>query len=101
MQDGGLRFLPGYLDRAAQEALLASLREVFRQAPVYTPRMPKTGKPMSVRMTNCGPLGWIPDEAGIRSEPAHPVTGMPWPPIPDLALKAWTDLSGYPHPPEA
>jgi alkylated DNA repair protein (DNA oxidative demethylase) len=63
--------------------------------------MPKTGKLMSVRMTNCGPLGWMTDEAGYRYEPRHPQTGAPWPPIPDIALRAWRELSGYPHPPEA
>src|SRR5215471_14868833 len=53
----GLELRPGYLDRAAQEALLAAVRETIRQAPLYTPTMPRTGQPFSVRMTNCGPLG--------------------------------------------
>jgi DNA oxidative demethylase len=97
----GLRIVPGYLDRGAQAALLASLRDIFRQAPVYTPRMPKTGKPMSVRMTNCGPLGWMTDERGYRYEPVHPETGAPWPPIPEVVLDAWRALAGYPHLPEA
>jgi alkylated DNA repair protein (DNA oxidative demethylase) len=93
--------LPGYLDRAAQEALLTALREVMRRAPVYTPRMPKSGKPMSVRMTNCGALGWVTDIRGYRYEPAHPKTGDPWPPIPEALLAAWRELARYPHPPEA
>ena len=97
----GLKIVPGYLDRAAQEALLAALGEVFARAPLYTPRMPKTGKPMSVRMTNCGPLGWMTDERGYRYQPTHPETGEPWPPIPDIVLDAWRELAGYPHPPEA
>jgi alkylated DNA repair protein (DNA oxidative demethylase) len=29
------------------------------------------------------------------------VTGSPWPPIPDLLLRAWSTLAGYRHPPEA
>ncbi len=41
---GGLRVVPGYLDRAAQEELLAALRAVMRVAPAYTPRMPKSGR---------------------------------------------------------
>jgi alkylated DNA repair protein (DNA oxidative demethylase) len=98
---GGLRVVPGYLDRTEQEALLAVLAEVIARAPLYTPRMPKSGKPMSVRMTNCGPLGWITDERGYRYEPNHPETGQPWPPMPDLVLKAWRELASYPHPPEA
>jgi DNA oxidative demethylase len=96
----GLRLVPGYLDRAAQERLLEALETALRQAPPYTPRMPKTGRPMSVRMTNCGPLGWVTDERGYRYQPHHPETGEPWPPIPDLVLAAWRDLADYPHPPE-
>jgi alkylated DNA repair protein (DNA oxidative demethylase) len=97
----GFRFVPGYLDRAAQEALLAELRAVIAQAPLYTPRMPRTGKAMSVRMTNCGSLGWITDERGYRYQPQHPLTGVPWPAIPAALLAAWFDLARYPHPPEA
>jgi alkylated DNA repair protein (DNA oxidative demethylase) len=101
MAVGGLRLHPGYLDRSAQDALLLALRDVVRRAPVYTPRMPKTGKPMSVRMTNCGPLGWVTDERGYRYQPTHPETGEPWPPIPDILLKAWAELGGYAHQPES
>jgi alkylated DNA repair protein (DNA oxidative demethylase) len=64
--------------------------------------MPRTGKEMSVRMTNCGPLGWVTDkEHGYRYQPTHPVTGLPWPSIPDGLLELWRQVSGYPHPPEA
>ncbi len=97
----GLRVVPGYLDREAQERLLAAVREVVAQAPLYTPRMPRSGQPMSVRMTNCGPLGWMTDERGYRYQRTHPVTGAPWPPIPDVLMEAWKDLSGYPLPPQA
>src|SRR3954464_6533696 len=98
----GVTLTPGYLDRAAQEEMLAAVRAVIAAAPLYVPRMPRTGKPMSVRMTNCGTLGWVTDaERGYRYQEAHPETGAPWPPIPNIILKAWRDLSGYPHPPEA
>ena len=101
MAIGGLRFTPAYLDRAAQERLLAALREVMRVAPLYTPRMPKSGRPMSVRMTNCGELGWMTDMSGYRYQRQHPETGAPWPPIPERLLAAWRDLAGYPLPPQA
>ena len=81
--------------------MLAALREVMRAAPIYTPRMPKSGKPMSVRMTNCGTLGWVTDEHGYRYQPCHPNTGTAWPPIPAIVLAAWQTLARYPHPPEA
>jgi alkylated DNA repair protein (DNA oxidative demethylase) len=97
----GFRLVPGHLGRSAQEALLAALRAVFARAPIYTPRMPKNGRPLSVRMTNCGPLGWVTDEGGYRYQPLHPETGAPWPPMPDIVLDAWTALAGYPAPPES
>jgi alkylated DNA repair protein (DNA oxidative demethylase) len=97
----GLRLVPGYLDRPAQEELLAALREIMRVAPLYAPCMPKSGRPLSVRMTNCGPLGWMTDVAGYRYQPHHPDTGAPWPPIPEVLLAAWRDLAGYPHRPQA
>ena len=62
----GLRLYPGYLDRSGQVELLAALRNVLAAAPLFTPRMPKSGRPFSVRMSNCGPLGWVSDESGYR-----------------------------------
>lgn len=92
---------PGYLDRPAQEALLTAIRGVIAQAPLYVPRMPKTGQPFSVRMTNCGPLGWVSDERGYRYQPTHPETGEPWPAMPSVLLRAWTEIGGHDAPPEA
>lgn len=98
----GVRHISSYLDRAAQEALVESIRDIVRAAPLYVPEMPKTGKPMSVRMTNCGALGWVTDkERGYRYQPTHPVTGEPWPPIPEMLHRLWRELSGYDFPPEA
>ena len=78
----GVVLTPAYLDRPRQEQLLAEVRTVLQAAPLYTPRMPNSGKPMSVQMSNCGPLGWVTDEAGYRYQPTHPDTGAPWPAIP-------------------
>ena len=97
----GAILTPAYLDRAGQERLLAAVRAVLGAAPLYVPRMPKTGKAMSVAMSNCGPLGWVTDEGGYRYQATHPHTGVPWPAIPELLLAAWRDLAGYPHPPQA
>lgn len=98
----GVRHIPGYLGRDAQEALVEDIRKVVQAAPLYVPAMPRTGKEMSVRMTNCGTLGWVTDkECGYRYQPTHPVTGEPWPPIPDVLLSLWQEVACYPHPPEA
>ncbi|HWT30586.1 MAG TPA: alpha-ketoglutarate-dependent dioxygenase AlkB [Propylenella sp.] len=97
----GLSYYSGYLDRTAQEELIGDVRQIIQAAPLFIPRMPRTGKPFSVRMTNCGTLGWVSDVNGYRYQPVHPATAAPWPPIPELAHRAWKELSGYPHPPEA
>jgi DNA oxidative demethylase len=98
----GVRFLPDYFDAAAQAALLEAIRDVVRAAPLFTPSMPKTGTPMSVRMTNCGSLGWVTDKTnGYRYQPTQPATGKPWPAMPELLLDLWRDVSGYAAPPEA
>jgi DNA oxidative demethylase len=101
MQAAGFRHILEFLDRSMQERLLAALRAVLIEAPFCTPRMPRSGAPFSVRMTNCGPLGWVSDQRGYRYQPVHPETGRPWPAIPDQLLAAWHALGGYPHAPEA
>jgi alkylated DNA repair protein (DNA oxidative demethylase) len=98
----GVRHIPSCLDPETQEALVDDVRKVVQAAPLYVPTMPRSGRPMSVRMTNCGSLGWVTDqERGYRYQPTHPVTGEPWPPIPMRLLDLWNTVSGYPHPPEA
>ncbi|MGA2817837.1 MAG: alpha-ketoglutarate-dependent dioxygenase AlkB [Xanthobacteraceae bacterium] len=98
---GGLRVYPGYLGRDAQVDLLAALRGIFTAAPLFTPRMPKSGRPFTVRMSNCGPLGWVSDECGYRYQPTHPETGKAWPPIPPALVAIWSELARYQDPPEA
>ncbi|WP_426231468.1 alpha-ketoglutarate-dependent dioxygenase AlkB family protein [Pararhizobium sp. DWP3-4] len=98
----GIRHIPGFLDRAKQEALVESIRAVVADAPLYIPAMPRTGKPMSVRMTNCGSLGWVTDkERGYRYQRQHPITGKPWPAMPDMLLETWRTVSGAAKGPEA
>jgi alkylated DNA repair protein (DNA oxidative demethylase) len=94
-------FHPGVLGRPAQEALVKTLRAAVKEAPLFTPVMPRTGRPFSVRMTNLGPLGWVSDGAGYRYQPAHPETGQPWPTMPQVLLELWQRYAAYPHPPQA
>lgn len=98
----GLLHVPGFLDRAGQERLRDALYAAMDVAPPFQPLMPRTGKPFSVRMTNCGALGWVSDrEGGYRYQPTHPETGQPWPSIPDDLMRAWRELADHPNPPEA
>lgn len=98
----GFRLWPGLLSRAEQEALRDEVFARMRSGPLYVPRMPKSGQPMRVRMTNFGSLGWITDkEQGYRYQANHPDTGRPWPEMPPRVLDLWSELADYPAPPEA
>lgn len=98
----GFRLWPGLLDRAAQERLRDAVLARLKAGPLYIPRMPKSGVPMRVRMTNFGALGWVTDkEQGYRYQAMHPDTGKPWPDIPEEILALWEKLSGYAAAPEA
>lgn len=97
-----LEYLPGRLGAKQQVALLRALRAVMDEAPLFTPTMPRSGKPMSVCMTNCGPLGWVTDkERGYRYQATHPITGRPWPAMPQMLLHLWDEVTRYRAPPEA
>ncbi|MEO0384659.1 MAG: alpha-ketoglutarate-dependent dioxygenase AlkB [Pseudomonadota bacterium] len=97
----GCVLFPQALDKAGQESLAKALREVLNAAPLFQPVMPRTGKPLSVRMSNCGPLGWVADKAGYRYQPNHPVTGEPWPAIPDSLIALWKNVVPDAPDPEA
>lgn len=98
----GIRTFSGYLNRVAQEKLRDEIRDIIVSAPLVRPEMPGTGKPMSVRMTNCGPYGWVSDQhKGYRYQKDHPMSGKPWPDIPQSFMALWKDVANYPHPPEA
>ncbi len=97
----GCDHFPDYLDAREQRALLDEIRHIIGEAPLYRPQMPRSGKPFSVMMTNCGPLGWVSDKGGYRYQAEHPVTGKNWPPIPARLVDIWKELTGFEKPPEA
>jgi alkylated DNA repair protein (DNA oxidative demethylase) len=101
LMESGLDYHPNLLDRPQQEALVEVLRQAVAQAPLFTPVMPRTGRPFSVRMTNLGKLGWVSDREGYRYQTLHPETGKPWPAMPQALLDIWEKVSGVQHPPEA
>jgi alkylated DNA repair protein (DNA oxidative demethylase) len=96
----GFRYWPGALGPSDQTRLVEQVRAVVARAPIYRPETPG-GRPFSVQMTGCGPLGWVSDRAGYRYQPLHPVTGQPWPPVPPLLLDLWDRLTGHGSPPDA
>lgn len=74
--------LPGFaLDRVAD--LLPALRQIILAAPLRNMTTPG-GRTISVRVTNCGELGWISDQRGYRYSPTDPLSGQPWPAMPEV-----------------
>ena len=94
----GVKIHPGLLDKAAQAAMVAEVREVVARAPLFRPDTPY-GKPMSVRMTSAGRYGWFSDRTGYRYVAKHP-DGMDWPPIPASVLAVWAQVSGVARMPD-
>ncbi|MDF1856631.1 alpha-ketoglutarate-dependent dioxygenase AlkB [Pseudooceanicola sp.] len=87
----GVRVCKGWLDPAAQAAMLADIRAVAAAAPLFSPET-RWGKPMSVAMTSAGKYGWYSDRRGYRYERRHP-SGVDWPPIPASVLAVWRALA--------
>lgn len=75
----------GRLEPEERKAVVSCVRGILRAAPLYRPCLPG----MTVRITNAGKVGWHWTEQGPRYLDRHPVTGRPWPPIPDLLLDIW------------
>lgn len=65
----------------AVDALLAGVDDVIAQAPFRHMETPG-GYTMSVALTNCGELGWTTDARGYRYSRIDPVSGQPWPAMP-------------------
>ena len=82
----------GLLDTQAQEGIVEDVRAICAAAPLFSPQTPY-GKPMSVRMTSAGRVGWTSDRSGYRYADRHP-SGGAWPPIPAAILTLWRELTG-------
>jgi len=90
----GFQHISGVLDRDQQRLLLDEIDEIIDVAPLFVPRMPRTGRAFSVLMTNCGKLGWVSDQSeGYRYQSRHPETGRSWPEIPPLLNEIWRRLA--------
>ncbi|MEM8548644.1 MAG: alpha-ketoglutarate-dependent dioxygenase AlkB, partial [Pseudomonadota bacterium] len=81
----GIRQLTGFADTAS---LQSGLDEVLSISPWRQQQTPG-GRTIRVRITNCGDYGWVSDARGYRYEATDPVTGAPWPALPE----AWVQLA--------
>ncbi len=94
----GAVLLRGYA-LAAEAAVLAALDAVAAAAP-FRHMVTPGGFRMSVAMTNCGRAGWVTDRKGYRYDALDPLSGEPWPALPDAFRKLASGAAaaaGYPR----
>lgn len=68
------------------DALLQGVDAVAAQSPFRHMQTPG-GYTMSVALTNCGTLGWTSDAQGYRYTRIDPLSGQPWPDLPEAFLR--------------
>ncbi len=84
----GAVLLRGFVS-GVEQALIRAVEQVTAAAPLRHLVTPG-GYTMSVAMSNCGALGWVSDRTGYRYTRTDPLSGQPWPPMPDC----FVDLAG-------
>ncbi|WP_047598644.1 DNA oxidative demethylase AlkB [Pseudomonas sp. RIT288] len=65
------------------DKLLPALDGILAAAPLRHMMTPG-GFSMSVGTSSCGALGWITDRSGYRYSAVDPLTGKPWPAMPEM-----------------
>lgn len=90
----------GALSTALQRDLVEDCRALIAAAPLVRP-VTAWGKPMSVRMTSAGRVGWVIERGRYRYAPVHPETGQSWPDIPATVLDIWQRFAGWQGPPDS
>jgi alkylated DNA repair protein (DNA oxidative demethylase) len=90
-----MRLLPGFVP---PDSLLPLIRVAEAAAP-FRHMKTRRGGQMAAAMTSVGACGWITDTRGYRYESLDPLTGLPWPPMPEafqtLATRA-AEAAGFP-----
>lgn len=93
----GAVLLRGFCADAADN-LVRDIERIAGRSPLRAMSVPGGGT-MSAAMTNCGAAGWITDARGYRYSATDPMSGAPWPVMPqgfaDLATRA-AQAAGYP-----
>ena len=77
----GVTLIRGFVSAEALR-ILSLIRDTSKISP-FRRLMTPGGRYMSVEMTNCGSCGWVSDSRGYRYESLDPMTGKPWPSLPD------------------
>jgi len=87
----GAVVLRGFATSRSQ-SLLDAIDKAVAEAP-FRHQITPGGFRMSVAMTNCGALGWVTDESGYRYTADDPLSGNPWPDMPDCFSRLANDAA--------
>ena len=93
----GAVLLPGFAEARA-ERLVENIQRLSLEAPFRVMKTPG-GRSMSIATTSCGDYGWYTDQKGYRYVRSDPLTGKPWPKMPDIFFElacAAAEEAGYP-----
>ncbi len=77
----GAMLLPSFA-LALDRELLEAVEQITTVAPFRHLQTPG-GQTMSVATSNCGNVGWVSDRRGYRYEACDPLSGQPWPAMPE------------------
>jgi alkylated DNA repair protein (DNA oxidative demethylase) len=75
-----------------EDELLAAIGVIVAEAP-FRHMVTPGGFEMSVAMTNCGAAGWVTDRKGYRYQPSDPISGRPWPAMPESFSRLAADAA--------
>lgn len=92
----GAMLLEGFALKYESE-LLNAISEITLCAPFRHMTTPG-GFKMSVAMTNCGTVGWIASRKGYNYSKFDPISGKPWPDMPDVfktLANSAAQIAGY------
>ncbi len=84
--------------RASAAALIKQMDEVVQLSP-FRQLVTPGGYTMSVAMSNCGARGWTTNPQGYQYSAKDPLTGKPWPAMPQIFRElsdAASVAAGYP-----
>ena len=96
----GFKIFRALLSPDQQAEMVEAVRSVVASAPLVRP-MTAWGKPMTVRMTSAGRVGWVIERGRYRYADRHPEQGSPWPGIPSGILDVWSAVSDWPDHPDS
>lgn len=77
-----MTYLPEFVDSSSIRPIIEA---ILRTSPLRRMQTQR-GQFMSVETSNCGSLGWISDRKGYRYTPNDPLSGEPWPDIPEVLM---------------